>query len=90
MLLKFAACSHPSARIQQADKSTSGTGGFRAPPLTAFLRRDFFCEVGMAVMVGEAGGSLPSRPQECTALHSSHGFPSQMQLHGWFLGDPWE
>lgn len=43
----------------------------------------------MAAKVGEAGGSLPSRPQKRTALHSSHGFPSQMPLHGWFLGDPW-
>lgn len=89
MLLEFAACSHPSARIQQADKSTSGTGGCRAPLTHSFLRRGFFCAVGTAARAGEAGADPPYPPaQECSALHASHGFPSWMQLHGWFLGDP--
>lgn len=83
MLLEFAACSHPSARIQQADKSTSGTGGCRAPLTHSFLRRGFFCAVGTAARAGEAGADPPYPPaQECSALHASHSFPSWMQLHG--------
>lgn len=67
-------------------KAPQAQGDAEPPSLTAFLRRDFFPEVGMAARVGEAEAAYP--PDPSNALPSTPAMVSQVRCN--CMGGSWE